>query len=579
MGENKTTRREYLKVAGGTVAGLAVGGAVGYYAGVSTAPQPSPTPTPGPTPTPTPAPTKLTFIQLEQHDPVQADPAKWADFVGPWTFTHGYDALACWGPGTEGPAGTPSMMPMLARRWEVSQDKKTYTFHLREGVLFHDGNLMTADDVVYTLKRMLVINEYPVSLYSEALPVDNVEKLDKYTARANLTMSSPLFAFGMPLIFVLSSKTIEANIKTDGPYGDKGDYATEWIQTHDAGAGPYAMKERVIGDHVSWVRWPQYWGGWRHRYFDEGVYKIVHEAATQVQMIKAGEADRIGAWLPVALYADLEQEPDLKTDYDVALEFYLAIWYNTQKEGLNNVHVRRALNYCFDYDKCVNDIFRGWVERLEGPIPKGITYFNPNVPMYELDLVKAQEEFDQSGYAAGELTFEAVALSLEEQRKDMLLLLADGASQIGININVVEQPWATWMERALGGPETAPEMTVMIPMSTYPDPDNYLYSVYHSKMWKVNKMWSLVYLDDPVVDDMLDTARYEPDDSKRRDMYYELQTRIAENAYSCFAVKGEPNFSVMRKDIGGYEWWPYGAVPSYMPLRWHKYIKLTAAEM
>lgn len=587
MSQEKTDRRTYLKIAGGTVLGLAVGAAAGYMAKPEVAPV-GPgvvsTVTQTVTATAAPPPTKKeTFVQVEQHDPGEADPAKWVNFVSCWSFTHVYDALSAWGPGTEGNSGTPSLMPMLARRFQISQDKKTYVFYLREGVRFHDGSLMTADDVVYTLKRMLTINFYPVSLYLDVLPQDNIEKLDKYTVRATLTKSFPLFIQATPFMFILNSKVIEANIKKPGPYGDKGDYATEWLQTHDAGAGPYSITERVIGDHVTYARFPDYWAGWKSRYFDEAIYKVVNEAATQAQMLRTGEADRIGAWLPVDLYYRLSQESGpWKVDVDIPLEFYLCINYNNQAKGLDDVHVRRALSYCFDYDKCVNQIFHGWVERLEGPVPKGVKYFNPDVQFaYNFDLAKAKDELAKSAYKPEELEFDYIALAAEEHRKLMGQLLADGASQIGIKINIKELPYSVTQQMYESVETAGPSMVAMIPMSTYPDPDNYLYYGYHSRFWKGKKgtYATQVFVDNPKVNDLLDKARYEADDAKRGEMYYEIQSILVDQATTLWAIKGEPHFNAMRSDVAGYEWWPFGTPPSYMPHRWHKYFRLRAEEM
>lgn len=592
--KEKESRRRFLKIAGGTAVGLAAGGALGYLSrpsevspgGVTTATVTqtvAQTVTGGLTTAPQ---VKQTFIQVEQHDPNDADPARWVNFVSPWTFTYVYDALAAWGPGTSGASGQPSMMPMLARRWNISADKTTYDFLLREGVYFHDGNLMTADDVVYTLKRMLAFNEYPAGTYSNVLPPDNVKRLDKYTVRATLTKPFPLFIQFVPFMYILSQKTIEANIVKPGPYGDKGDYATAWLQTHDAGAGPYVMSERVIGDHVSYTRFPNYWGGFYHGSFDSGVYKIVKEAATQVQMLISGEADRIGAWLPVALYAQLRDQAkqpgsNFKVDVDTALEFYLTISWNNQAKGLDNVHVRRALSYAFDYDTCVNDVFSGMVERLEGPVPKGVQFFNPDITMYNFDLSKAKDELEQSPYKPNDpvLEFNYIALLQEEHRRNMGLLLAEGAKEIGIKINIVDIPYATF-EKQWESVDTAKHMVAIIPMSSYPDPDNYLYVSYHSKFWKGKTGYvTQVFVDNPTVNDLLEKGRFEADDNKRRDIYYQIQKMLTDDATALWAVKGEPNFNVMRKDIAGFEWWPFGTPPNYMPNRFNRYKRLSPAEM
>jgi peptide/nickel transport system substrate-binding protein len=592
--KEKTSRRGFLRVAGGTVVGLAAGGALGYLAR-----QPAVTPgmttvtetvtAGGPTAPTTPQATtaEQTFIQVEQHDPNEADPARWVDFVSPWTFTYVYDALAAWSSGTEGYTGQPSMKPMLARRWIISPDKKTYDFELRQGVYFHDGNLMTADDVVYTLKRMLAFNDYPAATYSDVLPPDNVVKLDKYTLRATLTKPFPLFIQFVPFMYILSQKTLEANIQKPGPYGDMGDYATNWLQTHDAGAGPYVMTERVIGDHVSYQRFKDYWGGFGSKgVFESGIYKIVPEASTQIQMLKTGDADRIGAWLPVATYAQLRDEAkqagsNFKVDIDTALEFYLTISWNNQAKGLDNVHVRRALSYAFDYDKCVNDIFKGMVERLEGPVPKGVQFFNPDITMYEFDLSKAKDELEQSPYKPGDpvLNFNYMALLQEDHRRNMGLLLADGAKEIGITINTVDVPYATF-EKQWESVDTANHMVAIIPMSAYPDPDNYLYVSYHSKFWKGKTGYvTQVFVDNPTVNDLLDKARFEADDNTRRDMYYQIQKILTDDATALWAVKGEPNFNVMRNDIGGFEWMPFGTPPNYIPNRFNLYKRLTSDEM
>jgi peptide/nickel transport system substrate-binding protein len=230
------------------VIAAAITGAV-YYA---TLPGPSPSASTSPSPSASSTPT-ATLVRIGNSWPCYIDPAVGADFCSQAAQTNLYDPLVWPTPGG-------GVIPWIATNWTISEDGLTYTFSIRKGVKFHSGGNLTADDVAFTMHRLQTIGQGYSWVFAPYIDnVTGVTVIDPYTIKFQLNKRLGPFLNALVRLYIVEKATVTANIKQQGAYGDFGDYAMEWLTLHDAGSGPYKVKEVKLQDYVDMVKFDNYW--------------------------------------------------------------------------------------------------------------------------------------------------------------------------------------------------------------------------------------------------------------------------------------------------------------------------------
>ena len=136
-----------------------------------------------------------------------------------------------------------TISPLVAESWESDSEGRVYTFYLRDDVLFHSGNKLTAEDVKFTMDRMLAMGEGLAYLYHGV--VSSTEVLDEHTVKFTLNEPSGTFPTALTRLYILDSALVKENIDPSGSYGEFGDYGKAWLTTNDAGSGPYKIKRNA----------------------------------------------------------------------------------------------------------------------------------------------------------------------------------------------------------------------------------------------------------------------------------------------------------------------------------------------
>jgi peptide/nickel transport system substrate-binding protein len=191
-----------------------------------------------------------TMLRVTYAWPTYADPAVGSDYSSSSTFVNLYDSLVY--PTLEG-----DVKPHLAEVWESSDDGLIWTFYLRKGINFHDGTELTAEDVKFSMDRLLTIGEGYGYLFLGR--VESVEVVDAYTIRFTLAQSFGPFLTNLVRLYVLNKDLVMANLE-DGPYSEYGDYGKKFLLTNDAGSGAYFIKEFPLEEYVLMEKYPDYWG-------------------------------------------------------------------------------------------------------------------------------------------------------------------------------------------------------------------------------------------------------------------------------------------------------------------------------
>ncbi len=277
------------------------------------------------------------------------------------------------------------VMPLLAESYSVSSDGLTWTFVIRKGVKFQNGDPMTAKDVKYSIERTKRLGAGAAYIWGA---VEAINVPDDQTVEFKLSYQSPLDLVASTgyAAFIYSAKCVN----------DK----DEWIsEAKGCGTGPYMLKSAKWGDEVIVERFADYWGGWGEKYFSTVVFKKISEPATRRQMIETGEAT-VTVELPFADIDALKKNSNVTVYVEPSLQNLIGM-FNVQKPPLDNKLVRQALSYAFPYDQVIQYAIGGYARQSFGIVPFGLWGFSDQLPQYKYNLDKAKELLTQAGYPDG----------------------------------------------------------------------------------------------------------------------------------------------------------------------------------
>jgi peptide/nickel transport system substrate-binding protein len=461
-------------------------------------------------------------LRLDEAPVGEIDPAKATDYADTVLMVNLYDTLVY------PKKGAPGLDPLLAADWTT--DGTTYTFKLKDGVKFHSGNPLTADDVVFSYNRLIALGQGFASLFVDR--VAKVEAVDPLTVKFTLKEPYAPFLASLVRLQVVDAKTVMAN-KKDGKYGEFGDYAEEYLSAHDAGSGAYSVESQNPQSETVMVKFPGYFRGFADNAPDRVRYRYGMEASTVRAALSTGEHDIADLWLPPEVIKALAQEKGIRlySEGGATGEF---VKLNTARPPLDDVHCRLALTYAFDYGTAlkllkINDQFSQGIP-ANGPIPSGLIGHD-DTPAYAQDLDKAKAELAQCKYKPGDYPLELSWIAEVPARERIALLMKANFEAIGFKANVTKVPWALLTEQVTK-PETTPHAAEIAVSAVTPDPDSLLYNMYSSK---VPPTWmSAEHLKDDKVDQLLDAGRSEADPAKRAEIYNQLNARLRELAPTLF---------------------------------------------
>lgn len=543
--EKKYSRRTFIS---GTVGGLVVGAAAGGLAGYSLAP-----PTVGPagtataTVTASPGATKAKDVLLHAcfHDPTSFDPHVGANDEPTFRYTSNlYETLVEMVGAVSPSVPWIQIEPHLATNWTASSDGKEYLFEIRRGVKFHDGSTLDANAVKYSFDRATAIARSLAGLAIQPY-FSGAEVTGNYEVRVTLSAAYSPFILVLPGIYIVNPTVVEANIKQPGDYGAKGDYGTLYLESHDAGSGPYIMKERRPSELTVYEAFPDYWGGFTSQYFDELDYSIIAETTTIVSELKAHQIDMTDYWLPDDAITALETVPGVQVPTwagDFAGTYTLLL--NNQNQFLQNKALRQALNYAFDYGTNLKSIYAGKGALSTGPIPPGMIGYDPSLVMYTRDIDKAKALMAQSGFKPGEVTLDCMWSAGMDVRKYTTLLMQQNFAEIGVNLTLKEMPWSDMISYV--GSHDPKDSIAIIHLGgslAFPDPDDVLTRFYSSKVWEpppdgqgIKTYYSASFYKNDQVDKLLEDARVAPTLSERDAMYKQVCSILVEDAVSIWPI-------------------------------------------
>jgi len=439
-----------------------------------------------------------------------------------------YEPLLWYNP----PGDAERFTPALATSWSKSDDGKTWTFNLRQDVKFHDGADFNAAAAKASIERTMELKQGAWYIWSS---VESIETPDERTLVINTKQPAP--------IDLIASSQYGAYMYSPAA-ARKG---PDWFnQGNAAGTGPYTVRQWVQGQQVVLEKFDDYWGGWTDANFDRVILKIVTENATQLQMLKSGEADFISL-VPADSMASLNEDPEL----EAAL---IPSWKNSQflinvkKTPTDNQKFRQALTHAWDYESIVENVYAGSAEVAAGIIPATMWGHKDGLVTPDFDLEKAKRLVEESGVPEDQRKVTMAYIGTSEEYKNAALLFQENCRQIGIEVELKPGPWGTIWDAAKNL-ETAPNLQSMTWWPTYPTPSDWLIGLFRTEE---KALFNLSHYANPDFDEIVDqaTALEASDRDEAVRLYGEAQQMLIDDAAAIFYADIKSRVA-RRADIAG----------------------------
>ena len=361
------------------------------------------------------------FVYADAGEPSTIDPAK-ANVNWELTVTRNvYDRLV------DFDLDDPSkLLPALATEW--TQDGKTWTFTLREGVTFHDRTPFTADDVKATLDRLLRIGQGQAYLVDD---IASVTVVDPKTVKIETKAPTVFLASNLSRIEMMSDEDI-AKHAGDADQGDA------WFGENGNGTGPYAFVSWTRGSQIELKRNEKWWGKFPEKPFDRIIDRFVTDGANRARGLEGGEFD-LANFVPLDEALRIGSTSGFHLIEGNNLWAWPAIYLNMDIPPTNNKDFRNALVKAFDYNAMVQS-FQGKAEVGRGPIP---SWF-PGSPEKDAPEIKTDLEAAKAALAASGITNATMKCSVPAgfpEFRFAATVLQSSAAQIGVTVEIEEQPF------------------------------------------------------------------------------------------------------------------------------------------
>lgn len=442
--------------------------------------------------------------------------------------------------------GNSKIVPSLAENWDISDDGLEYTFHLRQGVKFHNGNDFTAEDVAYTFHRMLTV-EGGVNtefidqikgadelLAGETDTLEGVEVVDDYTIK--VTLKEPFAGFlasiSSPGVSIYDSEATEAA-------GDQ--FGMDPAVT--VGTGPFEFSSWSFNNQLVLTRNEDYWKGASK--LPGVVIKIIPDTETQSMMFESGELDILDLdYAADSVDRFTETYPDQIVQGPRVGIVYFTMNFN--KEPFQDVRVRKAVQMSIDRQAILDALYGGRGQVEQGIFPHGLIGFNSDQEEIKYDPEAAKALLAEAGYADG-FDMEIAADSSASDTMTMALeIVSDQLAEVGIRAEIKNYDESTWLETRKSG-DLGSFMSTW--SADYNDPDNFIYTFFGNE--EKTKIRSINYPDTEVMNRVA-KARTIVNEDERLAEYKALEEKIAHEDAAWVPMFSRLHLFAVSKRVEGF---------------------------
>jgi ABC-type transport system substrate-binding protein len=495
------------------------------------------------------APTRFVFANESPYDTM--DPHAAFDVGRVAVRLNLYDGLYRW---LDNP---PVLQPWLAESHTVSPDGLTYTFKLRRGAKFHDGTEVTAEDVRYSIERILALKKGAASLFATMVAPGSTKALDRSTVQFTLMKPVSIFMAVVPEVHVVNAALLKKHEKDN-------DWGAAWLTSNEAGSGSYMLTRYDPAIGFIAKRFPGHFMPWGAKHIEEIEFRLVKEDNTRVLGMIRGDYQGTGGYLPNDQVKRLREAANVKILEQESMRIMM-FQINNQRPPMNDAHVRRAISYAFDYDGFNKEILGGSVERNPVPIPNNLWGVPKDVKGYTYDIEKAKAELAKAKVKV-DRPLTVGYLTGFSQTEQAATVMANGLRKAGIESKLTSELWPAMVER-MKKPDTSPDMVVYWISTYYADPNNWIGEMFHSGQWGTFKASS--FYKNVKVDELLDLA-LKSTDRKVREKAYQDAARIVVDEAAGVWIYNTKYFGPWAKSLEGIRFSPIG---NGQEMRWVYYAQ------
>lgn len=416
--------------------------------------------------------------------------------------------------------------PWLAESWEVSSDARSYTFKLRDDVIFQDGTPFNAEAVKWNFDRIVDPNFTAGAPLGYLAGYTGSDVIDEFTIKVNFESSySPFLTYAALPALAMVSPTATAE------QGDK-------VNQTPVMSGPYKVVEFVAKDHITIERWDGYtrqapWADHAGAPEVEKIeFKFIPEVAIRVGTIESGET-QIASLIPSASIPRLESADNVTLIERPWIGSPIELIMNVTLPPTNDKLVRQAINFAIDKDAILNTLYKGTGTPAVGPYSAALLD-DPSLHLYTYDPEKAGQLLDEAGWSTigsdgirtkdgNRLEMVTNAIDWGGGPQEINQLIQAQLLEVGIDFKIKAQARAPWYEDNYNCTTNGPVWSVW----RQSDLDG-LYQMFHSSL--VGNNFNVACIKDDEIDQLLLDGRAETDAAKRREIYLTLAQKIMDEA-------------------------------------------------
>ena len=477
------------------------------------------------------------YLRLSSN-PTTLDPALITDVIGGSIAAKLFNGLIRFNENLD-------IVPDIARSWSLSPDQRTYTFHLRRDVRFSNGRKVTAEDVRYSFERVLT----PGTKAPLTWVLDKIEGADAFLAGKTTSISGIRTENDHTLVLKLNKpfgpflSLLAMTAAYVVPREEVGRLGQDF-GTHPVGSGPYVLTEWKHGQYLMLTAREDYYEG---RPKLNGIYyKIIPEDLTAVMEFETGRLDEL--LIPSSEYRRYTTDPawrDLVYGKPGLNSYYIGL--NCTRPPFNDIRIRRAVNLAIDRQHILNTVFEKRGVLAAGPVPPGLwkhSGWSRKPEGYGYDPKKAKELIQEAGAQGSTLK---IYISTDPEILDIVEVVQNYLAQVGITAKITQLDWSAFKHAVNEG---EPDAFWLSWWADYPDPENFLYPLFHSA--SVGPGGNRTRCLDPEVDRLIETAQRTMDERQRFHLYRQAEDRIIKNAPWVF-MWHKADYFVLQPWVKGFK--------------------------
>lgn len=444
------------------------------------------------------------------------------------------------------------LQPLLATEWKAV-DELTWEFKLRQGVKFHDGSELKAQNVKATFERLLdpAVASQRLFLYSM---IEAITVVDEYTVRFKTKFPfAPLPAHlahnGGGIISLEAIEKDYAEMKAGNKPGS-------FLAQNPVGTGPFRLESWEPGNQLKLVRNEDYWG--EKVKLESVTFKVVPENLTRLSELETGYAHIADPIQP----SDVKRVASMPNAYlhRKSATSLAYIGFNCQKAPFNDVRVRQAISMAINKNDIVDGVYRGTAIPAVGPIAPGVFGFDPAVKSMPFDKEKAKQLLAEAGFEKGFST--TIWTNDNPARIQIAEYVQSKLRELNITVTIEVMEWGAYLDSTGEGKH---DMFILGWSTPTLDGDYAMYALFHSS--NQGKAGNRSFFADEKVDELLDKGRQEADPAKRLAFYKEAQERLVELAPMLYLIHIE-DLTGVNTNVKGFD-----STPARMFLLRNVYIE------